>query len=40
MHGGTMEKRGGIGKREARLEFKLQLVQFLSLFISREQAEA
>jgi len=25
MHGQTMEKRGGIGKREA-VEFKLQLV--------------
>jgi len=26
MHGETMEKPGGISKREARLEFKLQLV--------------
>ena len=28
MHGQTMEKRGVLGKREARLEFKLQLVLF------------
>jgi hypothetical protein len=27
MHGQTMEKRGRVGKREAQLEFKLQLVQ-------------
>jgi hypothetical protein len=40
MHGWTMEKRGGIGKREAALEFKLQLVQYLPLFVSPEQAEA
>jgi hypothetical protein len=25
MHGQTMEKRGGVGKREAQLEFKVQL---------------
>jgi hypothetical protein len=40
MHGQTMEKRGGVGKREAVLEFKLQLVLYLPLIASPEQAEA
>jgi hypothetical protein len=35
-----MEKRGGVGKREARLEFKLQLILYFYPLSRKEQAEA